>query len=206
MKITDFGTAKNLKDDPPFSYYVSTRWYRSPELILGTKTYDSHSDVFSLGLVFAEFYNLIPLFCGNTSLDQLNKYIQVLGSKDFIYWEEGMQLLKSLKIKIPAISECKLSEKLPGASEVAIDLLTQMLCINPNKRPSIDMILDHPFFAEEDTRIPFSLEMDTTSKSFGRNRRGFKESKGFNRSMEDIHGVKKNTLLPITIEQFKESM
>ena len=31
LKITDFGTIKNLRDKPNFTNYVSTRWYRPPE-------------------------------------------------------------------------------------------------------------------------------------------------------------------------------
>jgi len=92
LKLADFGTAKNLNDSPPFTGYVSTRWYRPPEFILGTSKYDESSDVFALGLVFAEFYNLTPLFCGTSALDQLYKYIDVLGADDFKYWEEGMRL------------------------------------------------------------------------------------------------------------------
>lgn len=49
LKISDFGTARNIKSKLPLTTYVSTRWYRAPECILEVKKYDSKSDVFALG-------------------------------------------------------------------------------------------------------------------------------------------------------------
>jgi len=34
IKIADFGLTKVTKSAPPFTDYVSTRWYRAPEIIL----------------------------------------------------------------------------------------------------------------------------------------------------------------------------
>ena len=34
VKIADFGLTKVTKSQPPFTDYVSTRWYRAPEIIL----------------------------------------------------------------------------------------------------------------------------------------------------------------------------
>ena len=34
LKICDFGLAKEIRSRPPFTDYVSTRWYRAPEIIL----------------------------------------------------------------------------------------------------------------------------------------------------------------------------
>lgn len=62
LKLTDFGTIKNMKDKLPFTNYVSTRWYRAPECILGVDKYDEKSDVFALGCVLAEFFTCKPIF------------------------------------------------------------------------------------------------------------------------------------------------
>lgn len=37
IKIADFGLAKSINDEVPFTDYVSTRWYRAPEIILGAE-------------------------------------------------------------------------------------------------------------------------------------------------------------------------
>lgn len=34
VKIIDFGLAREIRSRPPFTDYVSTRWYRAPELLV----------------------------------------------------------------------------------------------------------------------------------------------------------------------------
>ena len=34
VKIADFGLAREIRSRPPFTDYVSTRWYRAPEILL----------------------------------------------------------------------------------------------------------------------------------------------------------------------------
>jgi len=34
VKIADFGLAREIRSRPPYTEYVSTRWYRAPEVIL----------------------------------------------------------------------------------------------------------------------------------------------------------------------------
>jgi len=34
VKICDFGLAREIRSRPPFTDYVSTRWYRAPEILL----------------------------------------------------------------------------------------------------------------------------------------------------------------------------
>jgi serine/threonine protein kinase len=52
-------------------------WYRSPELLLGCKTYSTAVDVWSVGCIFAEFIRLKPVFQGTSEIDQLNKIFAV---------------------------------------------------------------------------------------------------------------------------------
>ena len=49
--------------------YVSTRWYRAPELVLRSRNYNQSVDVFALGCIMAELYLGRPLFPGNSELD-----------------------------------------------------------------------------------------------------------------------------------------
>ena len=53
VKLADFGLAKEIKSEPPFTDYVATRWYRAPEVILNSKTYSSPIDIFALGAIIA---------------------------------------------------------------------------------------------------------------------------------------------------------
>jgi len=58
VKLIDFGTAREIiKSGPPFSTYVSTRWYRAPECVLRSNHYGPPSDIFAIGCVMAELFN-----------------------------------------------------------------------------------------------------------------------------------------------------
>ncbi len=60
--------------------YVATRWYRSPEVILKSKSYTSSIDIFALGAIMAELYNNKPIFPGKSEFDQMSKICEVLGN------------------------------------------------------------------------------------------------------------------------------
>ena len=69
VKIADFGLAREIRSKPPFTDYVSTRWYRAPEILLRYTNYNSPVDIFACGAMIAEYYMLIPLFPGNNETD-----------------------------------------------------------------------------------------------------------------------------------------
>lgn len=51
LKIGDWGLARQARPSAkrPLSPMVVTRWYRAPELLLGSKTYNEAIDVWSCG-------------------------------------------------------------------------------------------------------------------------------------------------------------
>lgn len=64
VKICDFGFAKTIKPDKgEMTDYVATRWYRSPELLVGAP-YSKEVDIWALGCIFAEIIDGNPLFPG----------------------------------------------------------------------------------------------------------------------------------------------
>ena len=77
IKIADFGFAKFKYDQPPFTNYISTRWYRAPEILLKFKKYNCSVDIFALGCIFAELVLLNPLFNGSNEIEQLFKIINM---------------------------------------------------------------------------------------------------------------------------------
>lgn len=56
VKIADFGLAREIRSRPPFTDYVSTRWYRAPEILLRSTNYNSPVDMFAMGAIMAELY------------------------------------------------------------------------------------------------------------------------------------------------------
>eukprot|EP00501_MAST-03F_sp_TOSAG23-6_P001486 GSMAST32.ASY1.ANO1.1545.1 assembled CDS len=79
-KIGDYGLAREIRSRPPFTEYVSTRWYRAPEVLLRSTTYNSPIDQWACGCILAELFTLRPLFPGTSESDQLYKICSVFGS------------------------------------------------------------------------------------------------------------------------------
>lgn len=82
VKIADFGLAREIRSRPPFTDYVSTRWYRAPEVLLHSTNYNSQIDLWAVGCITAELYTFTPLFPGNSEIDQIFKICSILGTPD----------------------------------------------------------------------------------------------------------------------------
>lgn len=146
-KIADFGLAREIRSRPPFTDYVSTRWYRAPEILLRSTSYNSPIDIFAMGAIMAELFTLKPLFPGNNETDQIYKICAVLGSPSPSAWPEGYKLASKINFTFPKFVPTPLNTLIPTASSDAIDLMYQMLKYDPQKRPTAAQCLQHPFFA-----------------------------------------------------------
>ena len=82
IKIADFGLARETRSRPPYTDYVSTRWYRAPEVLLRTTNYSSPIDLWAVGCIIAELYTLQPLFPGRSEIDQIFRICSILGTPD----------------------------------------------------------------------------------------------------------------------------
>ena len=87
VKIIDFGLARVLKHrknqkQVMMTDYIATRWYRAPEILLGTSNYGKPVDIWSLGCVIAELYMNQPIFPGTSTLNQITKILLVTGIPD----------------------------------------------------------------------------------------------------------------------------
>lgn len=67
---------KSTKDD--LTDYVATRWYRSPELLVGTQ-YNKEIDMWAVGCIMGELIDGNPMFPGENELDQLFLIQKCLG-------------------------------------------------------------------------------------------------------------------------------
>lgn len=75
-----FCSAKQLVAGEPNVSYICSRYYRAPELIFGATNYTTSIDVWSTGCVMAELMLGMPLFPGDSGVDQLVEIIKVLGT------------------------------------------------------------------------------------------------------------------------------
>lgn len=60
--------------------YVSTRYYRAPEIMLTWRRYNEKVDIWSLGCIFAEMILGRLLFPGKNHIDQFCVITQSLGT------------------------------------------------------------------------------------------------------------------------------
>eukprot|EP00252_Welwitschia_mirabilis_P017871 TRINITY_DN397_c0_g1_i1.p1 TRINITY_DN397_c0_g1~~TRINITY_DN397_c0_g1_i1.p1 ORF type:complete len:425 (-),score=65.20 TRINITY_DN397_c0_g1_i1:316-1590(-) len=158
IKIADFGLAREVSSEPPFTDYVSTRWYRAPEVLLQSSVYNSAVDMWAMGAIMAELFTFSPLFPGSNELDEIHKICNVIGSPDHQTWSDGLRLANSMKYQFPQVICKELSTLIPTASPEAIDLMTSLCAWDPKKRPTAAEALQHPFF-QSCMYIPPSIRM-----------------------------------------------
>ena len=154
VKIADFGLAREIRSRPPYTDYVSTRWYRAPEVLLRSTMYSAPIDIWAVGCIMAELYTFRPLFPGNSEIDEIFKICSVIGTPDKKEWSEGFKLAAAMNFKFPQFSPPSLSTLIPTASPEAIALMSDMLRWNPAKRPSAKQALRYPYFQLQQHREP----------------------------------------------------
>eukprot|EP00922_Rhytidocystis_sp_ex-Travisia-forbesii_P041407 GHVS01061843.1.p1 GENE.GHVS01061843.1~~GHVS01061843.1.p1 ORF type:complete len:448 (-),score=111.75 GHVS01061843.1:994-2337(-) len=160
LKLCDFGSAKRLMPGEHSVAYICSRFYRAPELMLGATEYETAIDVWSIGCVLGELLLGRPLFAGETSVDQLVKIIQVLGTpsrKQMSAMNPNYTEFRFPDVK-PRDWKKVFDEKTPSS---AIDLLTSFLKYEPSERIGPLEALAHPFFDElrsPDARLPNGAE------------------------------------------------
>ncbi|XP_020558331.1 cyclin-dependent kinase-like 5 isoform X5 [Oryzias latipes] len=149
LKLCDFGFARNLSEgtDANYTEYVATRWYRSPELLLGAP-YGKAVDMWSVGCILGELSDGQPLFPGESELDQLFTIQKVLGPLP----PEQMKLFYNNPrfhgLRFPAVNHPQtLERRYLGIIGVGLlDLLKNLLLLNPTERFLTEQCLNHHTF------------------------------------------------------------
>ncbi|XP_045157371.2 serine/threonine-protein kinase ICK-like isoform X3 [Mercenaria mercenaria] len=145
-KIADFGLAREIRSRPPYTDYVSTRWYRAPEVLLRSTNYNSPIDIWAVGCIMAEMYTLRPLFPGSSEIDEIFKICTVLGTPKQDDWDEGFRLASAMNFRWPQCVPQNLKTLIPNASQEAIHLMKDMMHWNPQKRPTASQCLRYQYF------------------------------------------------------------
>lgn len=83
VKVADFGLARSLlspvDENAILTEYVATRWYRAPEILLGSTQYTKAVDMWSVGCILGEMINGKAIFPGSSTLNQIERVIEVIG-------------------------------------------------------------------------------------------------------------------------------
>ncbi|KAJ2157403.1 Cyclin-dependent kinase catalytic subunit [Coemansia sp. RSA 552] len=148
LKIADFGLGRAF--GVPLRVYtheVVTLWYRSPEILMGSRHYSIGMDMWSVGCIFAEMVRRKPLFPGDSEIDEIFKIFRILGTPTEDIWPD-ITSLPDYKPSFPKWQPKNLSTLVPGLDSVGIDLLKRMLTYDPAQRISAKQALVHPYFKD----------------------------------------------------------
>jgi mitogen-activated protein kinase 15 len=156
VKVCDFGLARTMdgatgafNQRVALTDYVATRWYRAPEILMGSHAYTKAVDTWSIGCVLGEMMLGKPIFPGSSTLNQLERIVEVTGKPD----RAGLASMKSSYAKtmidsLPNVKRKSLTELLPKADRDALDFIARCLRFNPNERMTAAEGLNHPFVAQ----------------------------------------------------------
>ncbi|CAG9313088.1 unnamed protein product [Blepharisma stoltei] len=160
-KIADFGLAREIRSQPPYTDYVATRWYRAPEILLHSRRYNYQVDLFAVGCIMAELYLMRPLFPGANEADQLNRICSVLGTPTD--WGEGQRLAVLMNYSFPQYVKIPLQNIIPNASPDAINFIESLLLWDSSLRSNAEQCLQHPFFGIIKSPPSPTMRMDSLS-------------------------------------------
>jgi len=146
LKIADLGCCREIRSRPPFTEYVATRWYRSPEILLQTSSYNSPVDLWACGCILAELYRCQTLFPGSSSIDTLNKIVAVLGTPSVEQWPDVVQVAGGFKF--PKCTAQPWAKVMPNAPAPAFQLIAACMRYDPYRRPTAVQALQFPFFVD----------------------------------------------------------
>ncbi|GJX14604.1 cyclin-dependent kinase F-4-like protein isoform X1, partial [Tanacetum coccineum] len=92
--IVDFGLARKITSQPPYTDYVSTHWYRTPKVLLQFSKYGH-----AVGAIMAELFTLSPLF--PSEADEIYKICSVIGSPMEFTRREGLERGSKIRYQFP---------------------------------------------------------------------------------------------------------
>jgi len=178
LKVADFGLARTVKDakdaaetNTVLTDYVATRWYRAPEIILGSPSYTKAVDVWALGCIVAEMFIGKPLLPGTSTVDQLTRILDITGRPDATAIDHMESAFAGRMINEDAKKRETNGKTLPSASrqyrfdqlkklmpppidDNVVAMVCDMIDIDPAKRMSVEEALRHAWMA------PFTREYD----------------------------------------------
>ena len=149
IKLADLGSCKGMYSKSPFTEYISTRWYRSPECLLTDGYYNYKMDIWGLGCVFYEMLTLEPLFPGDDEIDQVNKINYILGSPSEELFEKFVKhSAHRNEFNFEYQKGIGINRYLTHVSPNIVDLINKMLIYDPDLRPTARDCLNHECFKE----------------------------------------------------------
>ncbi|KAK1927818.1 Pkinase-domain-containing protein [Papiliotrema laurentii] len=169
LKIGDFGLARAFGVPVnTFSNEVVTLWYRAPDVLLGSRTYSTSIDIWSVGCIFAEMITGYPLFRGRDNNDQLVQIMKIVGTPSENTLAQIKMNSPEIQLKTPLSKHAKqpFHAIVPKAPRDAINLIEHLLQFEPTRRYDAHTALQHPYFTAgpiAPPTLPASVSSSTAS-------------------------------------------
>jgi len=177
MKVADFGLARSFAGtrdadgsakletgapdiDPDavevvFTDYIATRWYRAPEILLGSSQYSEGVDMWGAGCILGEILAGKPVFAGSSTIQQLELICSLVGKPNW----DGAKCARVSPYTRVMLGELTVENKDAGTSSAwskafpsvswdAMDLLQQLLKFDPTERVSAAKALKHSYLKQ----------------------------------------------------------
>ena len=147
LKLIDFGLSTDYPPDfGPMLSQVVTQWYKAPELCFGAHFYGPAIDIWSVGCIFAEMLLNRPFLPGANDMEELQLIANTFGT---ILWDGCDKIPSFIEVK-PKIPVPPLGDLFSAVKDrTAIDLLVDLMTLDPSKRISAEHALNHPYFESD---------------------------------------------------------
>lgn len=157
--LCDFGLCRSVAEvsagnapTPVLTDYVATRWYRAPEILLGSTQYGKGVDMWAVGCILGEMLLGKPLFPGSSTVNQLEKVIELTGPPS----QEAVTNMASPfaatmvndVCKQPTLRKVDIRTLIQGVAPEAYKLLEKCLNFDPKMRCTAEEALADPYVKE----------------------------------------------------------
>ncbi|KAK4104308.1 hypothetical protein N658DRAFT_522047 [Parathielavia hyrcaniae] len=163
IKVIDFGSS--CFENEKVYTYIQSRFYRSPEVILGM-TYGMPIDMWSLGCILAELFTGVPIFPGENEQEQLACIMEVFGPPEKHLIEKSTRkklffdsmgkprLTVSSKGRRRRPSSKTLQQVLKCDDDAFLDFIARCLRWDPDRRMKPEEAIRHEFITGQKTSVP----------------------------------------------------
>ena len=150
IKVCDFGLCRSVAESegpsPTLTDYVATRWYRAPEILLGSTKYTRGVDIWAVGVILGEMMNGKPVFPGTSTMNQIERILELT----HLPTESDINAIASpfAPTMLQQLAELKLTsfeELFPSSPPDCVNVMKKCFFFDPNKRPSAVALLEDPY-------------------------------------------------------------
>eukprot|EP00730_Choanoeca_flexa_P017915 TRINITY_DN8679_c0_g1_i2.p1 TRINITY_DN8679_c0_g1~~TRINITY_DN8679_c0_g1_i2.p1 ORF type:complete len:497 (+),score=77.18 TRINITY_DN8679_c0_g1_i2:44-1534(+) len=193
-RIANFSRSRPTDPGGLKTAYVTTRFYRAPEVLMTWQSYSKALDVWGVGCIFAEMINRLrecitltvdqpdgsklPYYCifpANSHIEHLGKVFRVLGPPDSsvmakIHDKYVIEFVNKTVAELQG-QMTTLRDYFAGQPEPVLSLLESMLCFDSHRRATAAQALEHGYLslyhdpADEPVRSPIQRQFESKTLS-----------------------------------------